>query len=217
MKLPKKSARRLVYVVVTVCLVLLLIGGGYWVYAALTATDRKENDFQVGQVETKIFEEKFDEDMTEVTKGETVPKEVRIENTGTIKQFVRVMVLPEVQSTVTGETIKQVLPLKIGTDVELAEMSTAGWNADWIDGGDGYYYYQHALDPKARTGYLFKTVKLKSQLEDRYHDASLTISLKVETINCAEFAYRDAWWQGATPSDQPLKAVDDALKTKVEN
>lgn len=213
----KSWRQRPLYLVVILTCLLLLVGGGYLVYAAMTDTDRKENDFQVGQVETKIFEEKFDETMTEVTKGATVPKEVRIENVGTIKQFVRVMVLPEVQSTVTGETIKQVLPLKIGTDVELSEMDTAGWNADWIDGGDGYYYYQHALDPKARTGYLFKTVKLVNQLEDRYHDASLTITLKVETINCAEFAYRDAWWQGVTPTNQPLKAVDDALKTKVEN
>lgn len=212
----KSWLRRPLYLVVILASLLLLVGGGYFVYAALTSTDRKENDFKIGQVETKIFEEKFDDNMTEVAKDTSVSKEVRIENAGTIKQFVRVMVLPEVRSTVPGETIKQVLPLKIGTDVELAEMGTAGWNNDWIDGGDGYYYYKHALDPKAKTGYLFKTVKLSNQLGDRYHEATLTISLKVEAINCAEFAYRDAWWQGKTPTNQPLKAVDDALQAKVE-
>ena len=67
------------------------------------------------------------------------------------------------------------------------------------------------------TSKLFEAIKLSDQLSDQYHDATFVLSLKVEAINCAEFAYRDAWWQGTTPTDQPLKAVDDALKMKVEN
>ncbi|OJG72046.1 hypothetical protein RV10_GL004916 [Enterococcus pallens] len=194
---------------------LLLIGGSYLVYAAMTASDRKENDFQIGQVETKIFEENFEEDLTETVKDQSRPKEVRIQNKGTIKQFVRVMVLPEVRTGIAGDDQnEQVLPLKIGTDIILEEMVTA----DWIDGEDGYYYYiKEAVKPNEFTSYLFKKVKLSDQLGSQYNQANLSITLKVEAVNCAEAAYRDAWWQGATPTESPLKEVEDALNTEVED
>lgn len=207
-----KRHRRLYLGLALVC-VLLLIGGSYLVYAAMTATDREENDFRIGQVETRI-DEIFDEDTTEIPIDTSIRKEVRIQNTGTIKQFMRVMVLPEVRTSIVGDgQNEQVLPLVIGTDLELEEMATA----DWIDGGDGYYYYiREAVEPGKYTSYLFETVKLSDQLADRYHNANLSITLKVETINCAEFTYRDAWWQGTTPSEAPLNTVDDALDDKTE-
>lgn len=211
MKQRKKNRRRLYLVLVFSCL-LLLIGGSYLVYAAMTATDREENDFRVGQVDTRI-EEDF-EVRTEMPTNFSVKKEVSIKNNGTINQFVRIMVSPQVQIGITGDAQnKQVLPLKIGTDLLLEEMTTA----DWLDGGDGYYYYiKEAVKPGKETSELFKKVKLSDQLRDRYHGAQLVIVLKAEAINCAEFAYRDAWWQGATPAAGALKDVDDALKTKVD-
>lgn len=208
-----KRHRRLYIALAFICF-LLLIGGSYLVYAAMTASDRKENDFQIGQVETRL-DEVFDEEITEIPKNTSITKEVRIHNTGTIKQFVRVMVLPEVRTSIEGDDQnEQLLPLEIGTNLELGEMATA----DWLNGGDGYYYYiKEAVEPDQYTSYLFKTVKLSDQLNDRYDQAELSIALKVETINCAKFAYRDAWWQGTTPTESPLKDVEDALNTKTEN
>lgn len=209
MKQFRRQSRRPFYVAMILACLLLLISGGYFVYAAMTATDRKENDFRIGQVETKLFEENFDETMTEVKKGVSVPKEVRIQNTGTIKQFVRVMVLPEVRQSIAGDSVnEQILPLKIGTDIILEESATS----DWINGGDGYYYYTKAVEPGKETTYLFKKVKLADQLGANYDQAKLSITLKVETINCAKDAYRNAWWQGNPPAESPLKEVDNALK-----
>lgn len=208
--------RRMLYLVAAISFILLLIGGGYLVYAAMTVQDSKDNDFQIGQVETKLFEENFDEDMTEAPKDQSIPKEVRIQNVGTIKQFVRVMILPEVRASITGDTQnEQVLPLKIGTDLVLEGMVTA----DWKDGGDGYYYYvKDAIEPKNYTSYLFEAVKLSSQLSDKYDQSKFSITLKVETINCSKFAYRDAWWQGQIPAaGSPLKTIDDELQAMVEN
>lgn len=208
----RKKKVRFIYVGFTFALVLLLIGGGYFVYAAMTAKDQKANDFQVGQVETRLSEDFTG--ITEIETGQTVKKDVLIENTGTIKQFIRVMVLPEVRAPISGDTNKQVLPLVIGKDLLLENMSTA----DWKDGGDGYYYYiKEAVEPKKTTSKLFESIKLSDNLAKQYDATTFSIYLKVETVNCAEFAYRDAWWQGETPTDQPLKAIEDALKTKVEN
>lgn len=207
MKQQKRIIRSPFYLVAIVGCLLLLIGGGYFVYAAMTAQDRKENDFQVGQVETQLLED-FD-GITEIELGESIEKEVLIKNTGTIKQFVRVMVLPEVRAPVDGDTIQQVLPLIIGRDLFLEGMVTA----DWVDGGDGYYYYiKGAVDPKDSTSRLFESIRLSDSLADQYNQTDFSIYLKVETVNCAEFAYRDAWWQGVTPTVSPLKEVDDALK-----
>lgn len=209
---PRKRTSRAVYGAIAAALILLLVGGGYLVYAAMTAQDKKINDFQIGQVETKL-EEIFEDDITEIPKDQTVEKQVTVENTGTIKHFVRVMVLPEVRTSIVGDTEnEQILSLVIGKDLLLENTAS-----DWQDGGDGYLYYLKEIEPKQPSSKLFESIKLSGQLSDQYHDAKFVLSLKVEAINCAEFAYRDAWWQGTTPIEQPLKAVDDALKTKVEN
>lgn len=208
---PRKRKKRVVYGVIALFLVLLLVGGGYLVYAAMTAQDKKINDFQIGQVETKL-EEVFDDSITEIPKDQSIQKRVTVKNTGTIKQFVRVMVLPEVRASITGDsTNEQVLSLVIGKDILLEDQTS-----DWHNGGDGYFYYLKAVERDASTSKLFESIKLSNQLSNQYHDAKLAIALKVETINCAEFAYRDAWWQGTTPTDQPLLTVDNALQTKVE-
>lgn len=212
MNLRRKSIRA-VYVLVTICSLLLLAGGGYLVYAAMTDTDKKENDFQIGQVETKLVE--AFSPITEIPKNQSIGKDVTIKNTGTIKQFVRVMVLPEVRTTITGDPNNtRTLPLVIGKDLELEQLNTS----EWKDGGDGYFYYvKEAVATGKSTTSLFKTVKLSSSLSDQYHDATFSLSLKVETINCNEEAYQKAWWQGTVPTDDPLKTINNTLKTMTDN
>lgn len=214
MKPQKSMPRRLIYLIASMGLVLLLVGGSYLVYAAMTASDRKENDFQIGQVETKL-ERVFDGNIKEITKSQSVEMKVTIKNTGTIKQFVRVMVLPEVQVAVVGDsTSKQILPMAIGTDLLLEQLNTT----DWKDGGDGYYYYvKEAVEPRKSTTNLFDSIMLSDNLSDQYDDAELSLSLKVETINCTEDSYRNSWWQGTTPTEEPLKTIDDILKTKLDS
>lgn len=188
-------------------LVLLMIGGGYFVYAAMTAQDQKANDFQVGQVETKI-EEVFNENIQEVNLDNSIEKDVSIKNTGTINQFVRVMVLPEVRSFINeDDSYVQILPLIIGKDLELENM-----DANWLDGADGYYYYIGSeVAPDESTNRLFESIKLSSSLSEQYHESDFSIYLKVETINCEESAFRNAWWQGEIPLEEPLKTIDNTL------
>ncbi|MEO1772661.1 TasA family protein [Candidatus Enterococcus ferrettii] len=210
----RKKKLRLIYVGFTIALVLLLIGGGYFVYAAMTAIDQKENDFQVGQVETELMEENFIAP-TEINKDESINKKVSIKNNGTINQFIRVMVLPEVKANVSGDpNNKQVLSLVIGTDLILENLNTT----DWRYGDDGYYYYiKEAVKPNDPTSSLFESVRLSNSISDQYHNAEFSISLKVETINCLTTAYRQAWWQGNTPTEDPLASIDTALSSKVDN
>ncbi|MGG5329945.1 TasA family protein [Enterococcus sp. AZ163] len=203
----RKKKLRFIYVGFIMALVLLMIGGGYFVYAAMTAQDQKANDFQVGQVETKI-EEVFNENIQEVNLDNSIEKDVSIKNTGTINQFVRVMVLPEVRSFINeDDSYVQILPLIIGKDLELENM-----DANWLDGADGYYYYIGSeVAPDESTNRLFESIKLSSSLSEQYHESDFSIYLKVETINCEESAFRNAWWQGEIPLEEPLKTIDNTL------
>lgn len=201
----RKKKLRLIYVGFIMALILLLISGGYFVYAAMIAQDQKANDFQIGQVETEL-EEVFDETIQEISLDNSVEKNVSIKNTGTINQFVRVMVLPEVRSSINGNGI-QILPLIIGKDLELENM-----DANWLDGKDGYYYYIGSeIAPDESTAPLFESIRLSSNLSEQYHESDFSIYLKVETINCEESAFRNAWWQGETPLEEPLKTINDTL------
>lgn len=213
MKRRKNPVRKVFYLVVTLGLLLLLIGGSYFVYAAMTATDKKESDFLIGQVETTFAQDAIQ--LTDITKNQRVVKKVSVQNTGTINQFIRVMVVPEVRALVAGDTPnKQVLSLVVGTDLTLEGLNDAVWK----DGGDGYYYYiKEAVKPNNSTDSLFEAVQLSNSISNHYHNADFSLSLKVETINCNETAYRQAWWQGNTPANGPLKVIDEALKTKIDN
>lgn len=213
MKRRKNPVRRLFYLVVTLGLLLLLIGGSYLVYAAMTATDKKENNFRIGQVETKFSEDAIQ--ISDITKDQRVEKKVRIQNTGTINQFVRVLIVPEVRSIVAGDIAnKQVLSLVVGTDLTLEGLDDTVWK----DGGDGYYYYiKEAVEPNQFTDNLFDAIKLSDSISNHYHNAEFSLSLKVETINCNQLAYRQAWWQGTTPTSGPLQVIDGALQTKTDH
>ncbi len=186
--------------------VLGMIVGGV-AYAAMTVRDQKVNTFQIGNLETKI-EEVFTAPAT-IKPGEELEKKVRIINTGTIKQFIRVMLQPEISKKVNN--VDRIFPAEIGNELEL-DLDLAHWKA----GGDGYYYYLDALKPKKATSYLFTKVKVKNNLGKEYDQGKVTLLVKVETSNTAEYVYRDAWWQGVTPTSGSLQVIDSHLKSKIK-
>lgn len=178
--------------------------GGILVYAAMTVKDEKVNQFQVGNLETSI-QEVFTAP-AKVTIGRPVQKEVTVKNTGSLNQFVRVMIQPEIKKTIEGETIERLLPSEINKEVLLDFPS-----ADWKEGGDGYYYYVKKLKKGDTTPELFTHVILAGDLDTFYEGSKMTIKLKVESITSAGTNYRKAWWQGTTPTAEPLKSIDDKL------
>lgn len=188
--------------------VLLLIGSAT-AYAAMMMSDEKVNLFQIGNLQTKV-KEIFTEPVM-IKPNESVIKKVAVENTGTVNQFVRVMLHPEIRLESGNST--RVLPSKIGEEVLLDLNFT-----DWKFGEDGYYYYLNVLKPgeSSATENLFTEVKLKNDLGLEYHKATFSLLVKVEAINCSQFAYRDAWWQGDTPSNGVLQAIDKQLAEKAE-
>ncbi|MDA9471774.1 hypothetical protein [Enterococcus sp. 5H] len=189
--------------VVIVCLII----GSTAAYAAMTMREEKVNLFQIGNLQTKI-DEVFTEPTT-ILPNKPIEKKVTITNSGTVNQFVRVMLHPEVRIESKGAT--QLLPSKIGNEI-LLDLNSANWKL----GEDGYYYYLNVLKPgkSNATENLFTQVKLKSGLGQEYQQAVFSLLIKVEAINCGKYAYRDAWWQGTVPTSGALGIIDRQLVGK---
>lgn len=189
--------------------ILCLVMGGITVYAAMTMQEEKVNRFQIGNLETKI-DEVFTEPTT-ILPNQAVDKKVDIINTGTLDQFVRVLLQPEISLEKAGVT--RLLSSKIGDEVSL-DVNTAQWRL----GEDGYYYYLDILKPGVSNAAkdLFTQVTLKTGLGPEYHEAKFNLLVKVEAINCNKYSYRDAWWQGEMPIEEELLKIDKQLAVKAE-
>ncbi|OJG27311.1 hypothetical protein RU98_GL002763 [Enterococcus caccae] len=171
--------------------------------------EEKVDLLQIGDLQTKVSEV-FSEPIT-ILPGTSIEKKVAVENTGTINQFVRIMVQPEIRLESSEST--RLFPSKIGSEI-LLDLNSPYWKL----GEDGYYYYLEALKPgrSNSTETLFKQVTLKKELGAEYHKATVSLLVKVEAINCTRYAYRDAWWQGIVPSNGELRVIDNQLANKAE-
>lgn len=177
--------------------------GSLITYAATNASDVKSNDLQMGILKGDV-KETFTES-TEVEKDKDIEKKIAVENSGDLPLFVRVMLFPEI----VGANNK-VLPANIGKEIQATIAS------DWLDGGDGYYYYIGKLDKGQTTPNLIESVKIDTaQTSDEYTGATLTIHTKSETSGTSGNTYRQAWWgnQATAPTSDKLKAIDDQLQT----
>ncbi|MDR0356815.1 MAG: hypothetical protein LBH63_00330 [Clostridiales Family XIII bacterium] len=134
-------------------------------------------------------------------------KKVGAENRGDLPGFVRLLALP----TVVAADGLTVLPARMGEEI-VADINTA----DWVDGGDGYYYYLKKLPAKESTTRLFTGIRLAENLDARYKRASLKIEVKCEAAGTGGLDYRMGWWGSeAPPSDAKLLAVDNVLRELV--
>lgn len=201
----KKQRTPLLFVTLMVIGVCLLIGGMVVLAAAVTR-EEKANLFQIGNLESKIIET-FEEPV-KIGPNQTVRKVVKIENNGTLPQFIRVMVQPVIQVKVAGETIERLLPSQIGKEL-IFDFDTVHWK----QGEDGYYYYLDALTSEKQTESLFNEVKLADVAED-YQKAQMRLQLKVESLSTRS-GYQDVWWSGNAPSGGALAEIDRILATKI--
>lgn len=129
---------------------------------------------------------------------ETYKKEVKIKNTTNGAMFVRVMILP------TLETLEgKVFSPRIGKEVQLT-----GMDAKWVDGEDGYYYYTDVIETNKKSGFLMKEIMVTDHTLSKGKEA-FGIQLKVESINTVKNNFVEAWWQKEVPtaSDEPYYTI----------
>lgn len=145
--------------------------------------------------------------------GESFVKHVGAKNEGTLPGFVRLLVLP-----VFVSEDGTLLPAEFGVHVIIKDWNTTDLDPenDWIDGGDGYFYYKHKLSPNENTDELgtnlFENVSLPETIPEGYENATLKIEVKCEAVGIDKWDYRMGWWGDADePDDATLKTIDGIL------
>lgn len=168
-KMSRKKKTKMAAAVFGIC-VLTAIGVIAGTSAYLTDNAEVVNEIWAGWNETKT-EEEFPTP-TPVSPGETVIKKVQIRNTGKVPCYIRVALIVS-EGTVTLE----------GLDTE-----------SWVDGQDGYYYWQNVVQPGESTGELFTGVRVDHQTESE----TVTVTVYEESVQavCGSVPYKDyreAW------------------------
>lgn len=169
-------------------------------------------DHEVFPVEVEDLNVQLEEDFPSVTNVEidqSYKKEVTIKNKTNGTMFVRVMILPTLE---TPGPISKVQSIRLGT-----ELLITGMDSEWVDGEDGYYYYMDKIEEGDSSEFLMTDITLTSHSVTGLNE-ELTIVLKVESTNNAKYSYRDAWWNNHIPvSGDPLFVIDGALKGIVDS
>lgn len=167
--------------------------------------DEITNPFALGTIDIEI-EETFDP--PEKWDGTTTEKKVQIQNVGSAEALIRVALVPRWENA-DGTPF--------AGDTQLIKLSVpASTTPGWVDGGDGYYYY----NAKVLSGNL--TVPLLSAVtieitdfaqNERYREKQVKIDVKAETVHALKEAYEAVWPQMA----QSGSATDTMLRTLIPN
>lgn len=191
--LSNKTKRRLLLIAL---MVLLAAGGVAGTYAALTANATSTNIVKTGALTVKgeFFtlengkEVPYTGEMTaDIMPTQTVSRIMRIHNTGTENEYVRVVVTPSVGAapwTSTGT----------GLDKSLFEIqyNKSDWTASAGKNASGetvvWYYYNKVLAPGKSTEPLFTGVNFNYKIDNKYIGTELTINTNVQGVQSAHNA-----------------------------
>lgn len=157
--------------VVVICLAILATG----TLAYFTDAEQAHNIITSGNIKIAL-EEYFpgsekdpEEENTYVLEGvmpsQTVTKEVRVKNTGVGDAWIRAKLNYEFS------------PSDLSDDVITIELQPG-----WIDGGDGWYYYNEIVAAENYTDYLIKEVTFAPEMGNEYQNSTLTVKVEAQAV-----------------------------------
>ena len=180
-----RRPKRLATLLVSLLLVLGVAVGGTVAFLS-TRTDSKENTFTPSEVTCAVTE----------TFNNNVKSNVAVKNTGDTTAFIRAAInvtwMKDAEAgteyDAANQTVSAKVPVK-DTDysIKLAD------NTNWIQGADGYYYYQLPVDPQESTGVLIEECKLQNNasVPDGYHLSVEIVASAIQSV--PEAAVKAAW------------------------
>lgn len=177
-----RRPKRLATLLVSLLLVLGVAVGGTVAFLS-TRTDRKVNTFTPSKVTCAVTE----------TFGNNVKSNVAVKNTGDTTAFIRAAInvtwmKDAAEYDAADQTVSAKVPLK-GTDYSI----TLAENNNWIQGADGYYYYQLPVKPQDSTKVLIEECKLlkDASVPDGYHLSVEIVASAIQSV--PEAAVKAAW------------------------
>lgn len=182
-----------------IALAIALVAGGTMAWFTSTP-EAIDNVFAAGTVEIEVNENGF-EDLTNVNPGDTHEKEVTIISNGSKQTYVRVSLTPE---WIGADELE--LPL-LNDNIAVASFEIGD---DWIDGGDGYYYYKFILDDEDNetTPLITEVVFNGPAMNNDYQGATFTLTVSADAVQASNYAFRDVW-SIAAPAVVPVTGVEE--------
>ncbi|EIF6174310.1 SipW-dependent biofilm matrix protein BsaA [Clostridium perfringens] len=174
------------------------IGGSL---AWFTSSDSITNPFSTASTDNpsdpnsgiKIHEDFNKEDADNTLPGDTVTKQVNVINKATYDQLIRVKI-KKVWKDAKGEPKNDLDTENIVLNFEnnLTD-SKDPKEGKWIEGSDGYYYYNGIVNPDGQTANLLESVTLSKDTTNEFKGLKFDVVVDSEGVQAANGAVNDSW------------------------
>lgn len=174
------------------------IGGSL---AWFTSSDSVTNPFSTASTDNpsdpnsgiKIHEDFNKEDADNTLPGDTVTKQVNVSNKATYDQLIRVKI-KKVWKDAKGEEKPDLDTKNINLNFEnnLTD-SNKPEEGKWIEGSDGYYYYNGIVNPDGQTANLLESVTLSKDTTNEFKGLKFDVVVDSEGVQAANGAVNDSW------------------------
>ena len=190
-RVQRRRQRQFITLLVSILLVFGIAVSGTIAFITMQ-TERKTNTFDPAQVSCEVMEE-F---------NGTVKSNVAVKNTGNTDAYIRAAVnitwmkdADASDQTVTARTPQN------GTDYDITYLVNTGW----IEGTDGYWYYQSTVVPGANTGTLIEncTRLATANVPEGYH---LSVEIVASAIQSSPETVVSAEWKVALDNGKIVSA-----------
>ncbi|EHP47940.1 MAG: SipW-dependent biofilm matrix protein BsaA [Clostridium perfringens] len=174
------------------------IGGSL---AWFTSSDSVTNPFSTASTDNpsdpnsgiKIHEDFNKEDADNTLPGDTVTKQVNVINKATYDQLIRVKI-KKVWKDAKGEEKPDLdtknINLNFGENLADSKDPKEG---KWIEGSDGYYYYNGIVNPDGQTANLLESVTLSKDTTNEFKGLKFDVVVDSEGVQAANGAVNDSW------------------------
>ncbi|ELC8465883.1 SipW-dependent biofilm matrix protein BsaA [Clostridium perfringens] len=174
------------------------IGGSL---AWFTSSASKTNHFSTASTDNpsdpnsgiEIHEDFNPEDADNTLPGDKVKKQVNVINKATYDQLIRVKI-KKVWKDAKGNE-KSDLDTKniiLNFEKNLTD-SNKPEEGKWIEGSDGYYYYNGIVNPKGQTANLLESVTLSKDTTNEFKGLKFDVVVDSEGVQAANGAVNDSW------------------------
>ena len=186
------------------------IGGSL---AWFTSSDSVTNPFSTASTDNpsnpnsgiKINEKFNKEEAENKLPGDKVTKQVNVTNTATYDQLIRVKI-KKVWKDAKGNEKSDLDTKNINLNFEnnLTD-SNKPEEGKWIEGSDGYYYYNGIVNPDGQTANLLESVTLSKDITNEFKGLKFDVIVDSEGVQAANGAVNDSW--GTAP--QAIKTLGE--------
>lgn len=169
--------------VIVICTAVLTSG----TIAYFTSEDVAHNVITTGKIGIEVVEKTVNAEnvlvdfptdgVKNVMPGQSVSKIVWVKNSGTAAAWIRV----EVEIDIIAENGTK-LPAKLSDGTAVAAFSVLG---GWIDGGDGFYYYENPVSAGGVTTELFKEVTFSLSMGNEYQNSAADVVVYAQAVQSA--------------------------------